>query len=178
LPVHYGNIKDVLPSNFRLSAAGGTPIEVLGHCKIPVQLKNSFSIETDFIISPSIKEPMLGIEWWTKNSARWNFLDGTIIIQNPIVSVGDPNSSKTKLGREMFLRGIHTQESDCTGVATGHVVLPTSTSPISKEVLFHAVDKICNAARPNSVIIHMLDNFIRNLIKGVYLSQNNGNPLS
>jgi len=61
LPVHYVNINDVLPSNCRLSSAGGTPIEVLGHSKISIQLKNSFAIETDFIISPSIKEPMLGI---------------------------------------------------------------------------------------------------------------------
>jgi len=52
LPVHYVNFNDVLPS--KLSAAGGTPIEVLGHCKIPIQLENGFLIETDFIISPSI----------------------------------------------------------------------------------------------------------------------------
>jgi len=62
LAVHYFNINDVLPSNCKLSAAVGTPIEVLGHCKIPIQLENSLSIETDFIISPSIKEPMLRIE--------------------------------------------------------------------------------------------------------------------
>jgi len=80
LPVQFVNINDVLP---RLSAACGTPIEVLGHCKIPILLENSFSIETDIIISPSLKEPMLGIEWLTKNAAQWSFLDGTIIIQNP-----------------------------------------------------------------------------------------------
>jgi len=72
------------------------------------------------------------------------------------------------------VRSIHTQKGDCTRVAAGHVVLPTSTSHISKEVLFHAVDKICNDARTNPVIKQMLDNFIRNLIKGVYFSQNNG----
>jgi len=66
LPIHYVNLNDVSPSNCNLSAAGGTPIEVLGHCKIPIQLKNGFLIETDFTISPSIKEPMLGIEWLTK----------------------------------------------------------------------------------------------------------------
>jgi len=70
LPVEFVNPSDILPSTCTLFAAGGTPIEVLGHCKVLLQLKNSFFIETDFIISPSIKEPMLGIDWLTKNAAR------------------------------------------------------------------------------------------------------------
>jgi len=39
LPVHYVNLNDVLPSNCKLSAASGTPIEVLGHFKIPINVK-------------------------------------------------------------------------------------------------------------------------------------------
>jgi len=99
LPVHFVNLDDVLPSDCTLFAVGGTPIEVLGHCRIPLQLKISFFIETDFIISPSIKEPMLGIDWLTKNAARWNFLEGTIIIQKPASSVGETHSSHAVIGK-------------------------------------------------------------------------------
>jgi len=113
LPVHYVYINDVLPSRCRLSAAGGTPIEVLGHCKIPIQLENSFAIETDFIISPSIKKNMLEIEWLTKNAARWNFLDGTIIIQDPTFNIREPQSSHAEIGKEMSVRSVHAQRDDC-----------------------------------------------------------------
>jgi len=78
--VHFVNLCDVLPSECILNAVGGISIEVLGHCQIPIQLENGFLVETDFIISPSIKEPMLGINWLTRNASRWNFLEGTIII--------------------------------------------------------------------------------------------------
>jgi len=56
LPVHFVNFEDVLPSDCKLYAAGGTSIEVLGHYKIPIRLENGFLVETDFIISPSIKK--------------------------------------------------------------------------------------------------------------------------
>jgi len=88
LPVHFVDLEYVLPSECKLIAAGGSPIEVIGHCKISMQLENGFIINTDFIISPSIKEPMLGIEWLTTNKARWNFLDDTIIIRNPESNIG------------------------------------------------------------------------------------------
>jgi len=70
LHVHFVNLFDVLPSNCKLCAAGGTPIKVLGHCKIPIHLDNGFLIETDLIILPSIKKTMLGIKWLTKNAAQ------------------------------------------------------------------------------------------------------------
>jgi len=147
---------------------------VLGHCKFPIQLENGFLLKTDFIISPSIEEPMLGLEWLTKNAARWNFLDGTIIIKNPTFSVRDHQSSHADLGKEMSVRSVNIQRNDCARLTSGHVVFPISTSPVSKEVLFHVIDKICNAAKTNSIIEQMLDNFIRNSIKDTYFSQNNG----
>jgi len=79
LPVYFVDPIDILPSECKLYAAGGTPIEVLGHFNATLHLDNGFKVETDFIISASMKEPMLGIDWLTKNAARWNFLDGTII---------------------------------------------------------------------------------------------------
>jgi len=154
LPVHFVNLNDVLPSDCKLHAAGGTPIEVLGHCKIPIQLENGFLIDTDFIVSPSIKEPMLGIEWLTKNAVRWNFLDGTIIIQDPTFNVGDTQSSHADPGKEMSVRSVSILRDDCARLTSGHVVLPISTSPVSKEVLFHEIDKICNAAKTKALSLN------------------------
>jgi len=74
----------------------------------------------------------------------------------------------------LSVRSIRTQRDDCTRLTSGHFVLSISTSPVSKEVLFHVIDKKFNAAKTNSVIKQMLDNFIRNIIKGIYFSQNNG----
>jgi len=115
--VHFVNPIDVLPSDCTLFAAGGTPIEVLGHCRIPIQLENSFFIDTDFIISPSIKEPMLGVDWLTKNAAFWNFLEGTIIIQNPDSSVGETHSSHAVIGKKLSVISVYTWKNDCTELA-------------------------------------------------------------
>jgi len=104
----------LLPSTCTLFAAGGTPIEVLGHCKVSLQLKNSFFIETDFIVSPSINEPMLSIDWLTKNAARWNFQEGTIMIRDPTSNIDETYSSHAVIGREFAVRSIHTSKSDCT----------------------------------------------------------------
>jgi len=164
----------VLPSDCKLFAAGGTPIEVLGHCKIPLQLENSFSIETDFIISPSIKEPMLGIDLLTKNAARWNFLEGTIIIQNPASSVGESQSSHARLGKELAVRSVYSQRNDCARLTSEHVVLFYFTCHVSKEVLFCVIDKVCIAAKTNLVIRQMLHDFVRKLLRGSYSSERNG----
>jgi len=159
LPLHFDHPTDVLPSDGKLHAAGGTPIEVLGHCKIPIQLENGFLVETDFIISPSIKEPMLGIDWLTRNAARWNFLEGAIIIQNPAFKIGNTSPSPAELGKELAVRSV--QRDDYARVTPGRVVLSTATSHVSKEVLFHVIGKICNAEKNNEIIRQMFDNFVR-----------------
>jgi len=70
LPIHLFDLCDVLPSECKLYAAGGIPIQVLGHCQLTIQLQNCLLVETNFIISPSIEKPMLGIDWLTKNAAQ------------------------------------------------------------------------------------------------------------
>jgi len=153
LLVHFVNLSDVLPSDCTLFAAGGTPIEVLGHCRISLQLENTFSIETDFIISPSIKNPMLGIDWLTKNAAKWNFLEGTIMIRAPNSSVEAAHLSHAGIGKELCVRSVYTSKTDCTELASSHIILPHFTCSIPKEVLFCVLDKICNAAK----VIMLLD---------------------
>jgi len=115
---------------------------------------------------------MLGIDWLTRNAARRNFLECTIIIQNPAFNPGHPSSSPADLGKEMSVNRI--RRDDCAKLNTSRVVLPSVSSPISKEVLFHVFDKICNSARNNDTIKQLFNNFIRYLIKGVYARQRNG----
>jgi len=129
LPVHFVNLCDVLPSECKLYSAGGTPIEFLGHCQITIQLENGFLVETDYIISPSIKEPMLGIDWLTRNAARWIFLEGTIIIQNPAFNSGRPSSSYADLGRDLTVKSV--RRDDYAKLTTSQVVFPSMSSPIS-----------------------------------------------
>jgi len=174
LPVHFVNLENVLPSDRKLFAAGGTSIEVLGHCKTTIQLENGFLIDTHFIISPSIKKPMLGIEWLTRNEARWNFLDGTIMIQNPAVTLVESKPPPVQTGRNLAVRSVYTQRDDCTRLTTDHVVLPNFTCAIPKEVLFQVIDKLCNTAKTNVFIRQMLDDFVRKLIAGDYSIQSKG----
>jgi len=166
LPVEFVNLNDVLPSSCTLFAAGGTPIEVLGHCKVSLLVKNSFFIETDFIIFPSIKEPMLGIDWLTRNAARCYFQEGTIMIRDPTSSVGETHSSHAVIGRELSVRSIHTLKSDCTELASSPVILPHFICSIPKKVLFHVLDRVLILAKTNCVFKTMLDNFVKKLIKG------------
>jgi len=88
---------------------------------------------------------MLGIEWLSSNAARWNFLEGTIIIQNPTFNVENTRSSPADPGKELSVRSF--QRDDYARIAPGRVILPTNISPFSKEVLFHVIDNICNAAK-------------------------------
>jgi len=109
-------------------------------------LENGIIIETDFIISPSIKEPMLGVDWLTTNEAKWNFLDGTIKIRSSESNIGRVNPLPTQSGQELAVKSIHTQRGDCTRLTTDSVVLPYFSCAISKEVLFQVLDKLCETA--------------------------------
>jgi len=177
LPVHFVNLENVLPSDCKLFAARGTPIELIGHCKVQIQFENGFLIKTNFIISPSIKEPMLGIEWLTRNAVRRNFLDGTLMIQNPEDTLKTTQSSTPESGKELAVISIYAEKNACARLTTDHVVLPGFTCAISKEVLFQVLDKLCSTAKTNVVIRQMLDDFVGKLIAGNYSIQSKGeNP--
>jgi len=149
------NLSDMLPSDCKLLAAGGTPIEVLGHCVLPLQVENSFSIETDFIISPGIKEPMLGIDWLTRNAAKWNFVEGTIMIRAPDSSGEAFHTSHAGIGKELYVRSVYTARTDWVELASSHVVLPHFACAISKEVLFCVLNRIFNTAKTNYTVRFM-----------------------
>jgi len=136
LTVRFVNLSDILPSDCTLFAAGGTPIEVLGHCRIPLQLENSFSIETDFITSPSIKKLMLGINWLTRNAAKWNFLEGTIMIRAPNSRVKAAHSSHAGIGKQLSVKSVYTLKTDCTELALVTSSSHTSHAPFQTKYCF------------------------------------------
>jgi len=117
---------------------------------------------------------MLGIEGSTRNEARWNFLDGTILIRNPECTIGDAKPLPAQTGPELAVRSVYTQRNDCTRLTTAHFFLPNFTCAISKGVLFQFLDKLCNTAKINAVIKQMLDDFVRKLIAGNYFIQSKG----
>jgi len=60
------------------------------------------------------KKNMLGIEWLTRNEARWNFLDGTIMIRNPEFTLGEEKPPPAQTCQELADRSFYTQRNDCT----------------------------------------------------------------
>jgi len=96
------------------------------------------------------------------------------MIQNPEVTLGKTQSSPAESGKEFAARSVYAQRNDCKRLTSDHVVLPSFTCAIPKEVLFLVLDKLCNTAKTNVVIKQMLDDFVKKVIKGSYSEQNNG----
>jgi len=90
---------------------------------------------------------MLGIDWQTRNAARWNFQEGTIMIRDPTSNVDENHSSHAVIGRELTVRSIHTSKSDCTELASSPVILTHFICSIPKEVLFRLLDRVFNLAK-------------------------------
>jgi len=59
----------------QLYAANGNNIKILGKCQIGVKIRPLW-IETTFILTKHITEPMLSIELLHENNARWDFYLG------------------------------------------------------------------------------------------------------
>jgi predicted aspartyl protease len=69
----------LLPSDFRIYAANGIEIPVLGRVLVPLSL-NGITIPTMVEVSAHISEAMLGIDWLDQNKAQWDFNAGTITL--------------------------------------------------------------------------------------------------
>jgi len=164
--------KDTLPVICTLYAANGTPIEVLGHCNVTFCHHNGFKVKSDFIISISVNEPMLGIDCLTKNAARWNFSDGTIIIRNSAAGPEIASRPPDERCREMSVKSV--RRDDCAKLTPSWIVPPPVLSYTSKEVSFHVVDNSNDDAfQSKDFFKHLFNNLVRCLIKGLYANQSN-----
>jgi len=52
---------------------------------------------------------MLGIDWLTRNAAKWNFVEGTIMIRAPDSSGEASYTSHAGTGKELLLLEVSTQ---------------------------------------------------------------------
>jgi len=89
-------------------------------------------------------------------------------------SIESVHLSHAGIGKEFSVTSIYTLKNDCTELASCHIVLTHFTCDIPKEVLFGVLDKICNVAETNHVVRLMLENFVKKLVKGIYVDQSNG----
>jgi len=117
---------------------------------------------------------MLVMDWLTRNAAKWNFLEGTNMIRAPDSSLEAAHTSHAGIGKELFDRSFYTAKTDWVELVCSHVNLPHFTCAIPKEVLFCVLDKICHAAKTNCAVRFMLDNFVKKLVKVIYVVWSNG----
>ena len=68
-------------TNRTLKAADGTEIPILGEVKLTVEI-GSYSTQVVGLVSEYISEPMLGIDFLTRNKVIWDFDKGLIWIAN------------------------------------------------------------------------------------------------
>ena len=68
-------------TNRTLKAANGTTIPILGEVNLPVSI-GSYSTQVVGLVSQHVPEPMLGIDFLTRNKAMWDFDKGLIWIAN------------------------------------------------------------------------------------------------
>ena len=66
-------------STRRITAANGTPIRVLGSASVAVSA-GRHQMHLNGLVSPNIKEIMLGIDFLQEHNAMWNFATGEIVL--------------------------------------------------------------------------------------------------
>jgi len=60
------------PAGCRLFAANGTTVNVMGEIVLNVHV-GDLTIPTRFVVSDSVTEPMLGVNWLRRNRIVWDF---------------------------------------------------------------------------------------------------------
>jgi len=81
MPYSLLDSKKVRHMNTKCYAANGTAIEVLGHCRVTIQLANQVRVESDFLVSKRVACPMFGTKWLEENTSSWDLACGTLTIQ-------------------------------------------------------------------------------------------------
>ena len=64
-----------------LKAANGSEIPILGEINLPIEI-GSYSTNVVGLVSQHVPEPMLSIDFLTRNKVIWNFDKGMIWIDN------------------------------------------------------------------------------------------------
>ena len=65
-------------------AANGTKIPVLGTVRLAFTISN-VSLFADFLVTETVEEIMLGIDWLTKNGCQWDFVEKTVKVRGRVI---------------------------------------------------------------------------------------------
>jgi len=81
MPYHLVEPKHIISMSMKSYAANGTVTEIMGHCRLTVQLANQVKFDSDFLISKRVARPMFGTKWLKENTSSWDFESGNLTIQ-------------------------------------------------------------------------------------------------
>src|SRR5678816_4184140 len=84
---------DLRSCNRFLMAANGSDIRVLGEVRVPIKIFNGFYIQTSFLVSDQITEPMLGMDWLREHRCRLGFGMGSLFVRRRRISLVRGNGS-------------------------------------------------------------------------------------
>ena len=76
-----------------LMAANGSEIRVLGEVRVPIKIFKDFYIQTSFLVSDQISEPMLGMDWLREHRCRLGFGMGSLFVRRKRISLVRGNGS-------------------------------------------------------------------------------------
>jgi len=82
------------PAECRLFAANGTVINVVGEVVMNVKV-GELVLQTRFVVSDNITEPMLGVDWLRSNRMIWDFAKDILLINRKVFHLipGDKSDS-------------------------------------------------------------------------------------
>jgi len=89
------------PTGCRLFGANGTTINVIGEIILNVHV-GDLTILTRFVVSDSVSEPMLGVNWLRRNRIVWDFAIHLLIINREVFNMV-PESKEQANYRRMLL---------------------------------------------------------------------------
>ena len=84
---------DLRSCNRFLMAANGSDINVLGEVRVPIKISKGFYIQTSFLVSDQITEPMLGMDWLREHRCRLGFGMGSLFVRRRRISLVKGNGS-------------------------------------------------------------------------------------
>lgn len=80
VPACYVEGLEMQPSTRTLLAANGTAIRVLGELNVPLRFWRGFYLNTSFLVSDQIVEPILGMEWLRAHRCHIGFGTGALFV--------------------------------------------------------------------------------------------------
>lgn len=84
---------ELQPSTQVLLAANGTAINLKGEVTVPLYICRGFKINTPFLVSDQIFEPLLGMSWLRMHRCRLGFGTRTLFVGRKLIPLVKGNGS-------------------------------------------------------------------------------------